>query len=39
MMTAPDQMHRAVISHLRCIQQSPERVRGYFKNKATQYAA
>ena len=39
MMTAPDQMHRAVISHLRCIQQSPDRVRGYFKNKATQYAA
>lgn len=38
-MTAPDQMHRAVISHLRCIQQSPERVRGYFNNKATKYAA
>ena len=37
--TAPDQMHREVISHLRCIQQSPERVRGYFRNKATQYAA
>ena len=38
-MTAPDQMHRAVISHLRCIQQSPERIRGYFHNEATKYAA
>ena len=37
--TAPDQMRRAVISHLRCIQQSPERVRGYFHNEATKYAA
>jgi hypothetical protein len=32
-------MHRAVISHLRCIQQSPERVRGYFNNETTKYAA
>jgi len=37
--TAPDQMHRAVISHSRHIQQSLERVRGYFHNKATQYTA
>ena len=39
MITAPEQRHRAVIRHLRCIQQSPDRVRGYFKNKTTQYAA
>lgn len=38
-MAAPDQMHRAVISHLRRIQKSPERVRGYFNNEATKYAA
>jgi transposase len=37
--TAPDQMHRAVISHLRCIQKSPEPVLGYLKNNATQCAA
>lgn len=38
-MTTPAQMHRAVISHLRCIQKSPKRVRGYFNNEATTYAA
>jgi len=38
-MKVPDQMHSAVISHLRCIQKSPERVRGYFNNEATKYAA
>ena len=37
--TAPTQLHSAVISHLRCIQKSPDRVRAYFNNETTQYAA
>jgi transposase len=37
--TAPVQMHGAVISHLRFIQKSPERVRSYFNNATTKYAA
>lgn len=37
--TAPKQMHRAVISHLRFIQKSPDRVRSYFNNEATKYTA
>jgi hypothetical protein len=28
-----------VVSHLRFIQKSPERVRGYFRNQTTRYAA
>ena len=37
--TTPDQMHSAVISHLRFIQKSPNRVRSYFNNETTRYAA
>jgi len=37
--TAPDKMHSAVISHLRFIQKSPCRVRSYFNNTTTRYAA
>jgi transposase len=37
--TTPDQMHGAVISHLRFIQKSPHRVRSYFNNATTRYAA
>lgn len=37
--TTPDQMHGAVISHLRFIQKSPNRVRSYFNNSTTRYAA
>ncbi len=37
--TTPDQMHGAVISHLRFIQKSPNRVRAYFNNATTKYAA
>jgi transposase len=37
--TAPDQMHSAVISHLRFIQKSPNRVCSYFNNTTTRYAA
>ena len=35
----PDQLHGAVISHLRFIQKSPERVCSYFQNDTTKYAA
>jgi transposase len=34
-----DDLKKAVISHLRFIQKSPERVRGYFRNQTTRYAA
>jgi transposase len=37
--TAPDHMHKAVISHLRFIQKTPDRVRSYFNNSTTRYAA
>jgi transposase len=37
--SAPEQLHRAVITHLRSIQKSPARGRNYFNNKTTQYAA
>jgi transposase len=37
--TSPEQLHGAVLSHLRFIQKSPERVRAYFNNATTQYAA
>jgi transposase len=35
----PNQLHRAVVSHLRFIQKSPDRVRSYFENETTKYAA
>jgi transposase len=35
----PDQMHGAVLSHLRFLQKTPDRVRAYFTNATTQYAA
>ena len=35
----PEQMHSAIISHLRFIQKSPDRVRAYFHGKTTKYAA
>ena len=37
--TFPKDLHGAVISHLRLIQKSPERVRSYFTNETTKYAA
>ncbi|MBI5186860.1 MAG: transposase [Nitrospinae bacterium] len=37
--TAPKQLHGAVISHMRFIQKSPDRVQPYFKNETTKYAA
>ena len=37
--TTPKELHRAVISHLRSIQKSPARVRSYFNNETTRYAA
>lgn len=35
----PKQLHRAVVSHLRFIQKSPDRVRAYFEGETTKYAA
>lgn len=37
--TAPKQLHGAVLSRLRFIQKSPDRVRSYFNNDTTKYAA
>jgi len=37
--TTPQQLHKAVISHLRFIQKTPERVRSYYNNETTKYAA
>lgn len=37
--TCPKDLHGAVISHLRLIQKSPDRVRSYFANETTKYAA
>lgn len=37
--TTPDQLHRAVLSHLQSIQKSPARVRCYFDSETTRYAA
>jgi len=39
MITDPASLKREVISHLRFIQKSPDRVRGYFNNETTKYAA
>jgi transposase len=36
---SPEQLHGAVLSHLRFIQKSPDRVRAYFNNATTRYAA
>lgn len=36
---SPEQLHGAVISHLRFIQKSPDRVRSYYNNETTKYAA
>jgi transposase len=33
------QLHKAVIGHLRSVQKSPQRVRSYFQNETTKYAA
>lgn len=35
----PQQLRAAVISHLRFIQKTPDRVRSYYNNEATKYAA
>ena len=37
--TAPEQLHGAVLRHLRFIQKSPDRVRAYFNSETTRYAA
>jgi len=37
--TSPDQLKGAIISHLRLVQKSPDRVRSYFQNETTRYAA
>jgi len=39
MIASPQSLKSEVISHLRFIQKSPERVRGYFQNETTKYAA
>jgi transposase len=36
---SPEGLHGAVISHLRFIQKSPERIYSYFHHETTQYAA
>ena len=36
---SPDQLHGALISHLRFIQKSPDRGCSYFNNETTKYAA
>lgn len=35
----PEQLHRKVVSHLRFIQKSPDRVQAYFNGETTKYAA
>jgi len=37
--SGPEQLHASVISHLRFIQKSPDRVLSYFNNETTKYAA
>lgn len=39
MITTPEILKKEVISHLRFIQKTPERVRGYFQNETTKSAA
>ena len=36
---SPQQLRTAVISHLRFIQKTPDRVRSYYNNEETKYAA
>jgi len=36
---SPENLHGAVISHLRFIQKSPDRVCSYFHHETTKYAA
>ena len=36
---SPKQLHKVVLSHLRLVQKSPDRVRSYFQNETTKYAA
>jgi transposase len=36
---SPKELNKAVISHLRLVQKSPDRVRAYFQNETTKYAA
>ena len=38
-LNSPKQLYKAVISHLRLVQKSPHRVRSYFQNETTKYAA
>jgi transposase len=37
--TSPKQLHKAVVSYLHFIQKSPARVRSYYNNETTRYAA
>jgi len=37
--TSPKDLQGAVINHLRLIQKSPDRVRSYFADETTKYAA
>jgi transposase len=37
--TSPEELKRDVINDLRSIQKSPDRVRAYFQNETTKYAA
>ena len=37
--TSPNQLKGAIISHLRLVQKSPDRVRSYFESETTRYAA
>jgi len=37
--SSPKDLNKAVISHLRLVQKSPDRVRSYFQNETTKYAA
>ena len=39
MITSPEDLKHKVLSHLRSIQKSPDRVRAYFQNETTAYAA
>ena len=36
---SPKHLHKLVLSNLRLVQESPDRVRSYFQNKTTNYAA
>lgn len=37
--TTPEHLKKVVLGHMRFIQKSPDRVRAYFQNEATKYAA